>query len=248
VRRLEPEEALALWDDFPIDRQPRPIVLMGSAIGPGGLPMLEDKADVLRRAAVVSDVDMPPWLLAALQPDPPPHWEVEPVHVRSVRRVYPEFRTDRGHRPFPAYRIDLQGRALRPKGAVGPKFARAEFRSMNVLDPAVETSMWWPPGLDTSYRGGALRHLPGAAVLTDHGRTISLMVNGSLPSCTDVSVDAVLESRTAVLPVIKETPYDWVDAIPLVAVGRLVTIRLSEPLGARVLVQYDGVPLAVLPG
>lgn len=235
-----------MWDEFPVDRQPRPIVLMSYAIGPGGAAMLEDKADVLRHAAVVSDVEIPPWLLEALQPDPPPHWHVDPVEVRSVRRVYPEFRTDRGHRPLPAYRIDFKGSPFRPGHAPDPKSEGAGFPPMHVLDPEVEATLWWPAGLDSSYRGG-LRGLP-PAVLIDRGHTVRVIVHGSPPAYTDVRVRAVLETRTAVLLDIQHTTYDWVDVIPLVAVGRQVTATLTEPLGARVLLQADGLPIEVLPG
>ncbi|MGY4772853.1 hypothetical protein ACXC9Q_38600 (plasmid) [Kribbella sp. CWNU-51] len=241
---MEPAEALALWDDFPVDRQPRPIVLMSYAIGPGALPMVEDKVSVLHHAAVVSDVELPPGLLEALQPDPAPHWHLDPVRVRSVRRVYPEFRTDRGHRPLPAYRIELEGVATRR--SLEPKFKGSEFRSMLALDPAVEATTWWPAVFDSSYRGG-LRGLP-PAVLTDGGRTIRLIVHGSPPAYTDVQVSAVLESPTAVLLQIQSTPYDWVEVIPAVAVGRLVTATLTKPLGARVLLQADGIPISVVPG
>jgi hypothetical protein len=246
VRTLEPAEALALWDDFPIDRQPRPIVLMSSSIGPGALPMVEDRGAVLRHAAVVSDVDMPAWLLEALQPDPPPHWHVDPIQVRSVRRVYPEFRTDRGYRPLAAYRVEFKGSPYRPGHAPSPKHEGTGFSAMHALDPEVEATTWWPAGLDSSWRGG-LPDLP-PAVLTDHGRTVRMIVHGSPPAYTDVRVEAVLATRTAVLLEIKHTTYDWVEAVPLVAVGRLVTTTLAEPLGARVLLQADGIPVEVVRG
>lgn len=233
-----------MWDDFPVDRQPRPIVLMSYAIGPGALPMMEDKVSVLHDAPVVSDVELPPGVLEALQPDPTAHWSGDPVHVRSVRRVYPEFRTDRGHRPLPAYRIELAGVA--PRQALDPKFKGSAVRSMHALDPRVEATTWWPACLASSYRGG-LRHLP-PAVLIDGGRTVRLIVHGAPPAYTDVQVSAVLESRTAVLLQIQHTPYDWVEVIPAVAVGRLVTATLTKPLGARVLLQADGLPVSVLPG
>jgi hypothetical protein len=73
-------------------------------------------------------------------------------------------------------------------------------------------------------------------------------VTGSPPAYTDVRVAAVVESRTAVLLVIQATPRPGVQGIPLVAVGRLVIARLSKPLGARVLLQEDGIPIEVLPG
>jgi hypothetical protein len=241
---IEPEEALGLWADFPIDRRPRPIVLMSFSRGPGGAPTLEDKSSVLRHAAVVSDVEMPRWLLEALQPDRPPKGQVEPVRVRSVRKVHPEFRTDRGHRPLPAYRVEFEGPRYRPGRAPNPKAEGIGYPPMHALDPAVP--LWWPDRLSSEYRGGSSGLPP--AVLTGGGRTVRLMLHGSPPEYTDVWVDAVLESRTAVVIVVKERPRPGVTAIPAVAVGRLVVAQPAEPLADRVLLQADGIPIEVVPG
>lgn len=235
-----------MWDEFPVGRQPRPIVLMGSTIGPAGGPTVEDRTAILRNAPVVSDVAMPTWLLDALQPAYPEQQQARPVHVRSLRSVYPEFRTDRGNRPLPAYRIEFSGSRFRPGRAPNPKSEGAGFPPMYALDPQVEATTWWPPDLDSSYRGG-LRHLP-PAVLVDGERTVRVTVNGSPPAYTDMRVSDVLESRTAALLVIHETPRPGVEAIPLAAVGRLLIARLSKPLGARVLLQQDGIPIEVIPG
>jgi hypothetical protein len=243
MERLEPEAALGLWVAFPVDRQPRPIVLMSFSRGPGGAPMLEDKLSVLRNAPVISDVSMPPWLLDALQPDRKPHRQ-DPVRVRSVRRVYPEFRTDRGHRPLPAYRVEFVGPQFPPGKAPNPKAEGIGYPPMHALDPAVE--LWWPEGLSSEYRGG-LSGLP-PAVLTGDGRTVRLIVHGSPPEYTDLWVDAVHESRTAVVLVLGHRIRPGVTAIPAVAVGRLVAAKLTAPLADRVLLQADGIPIEVVPG
>jgi hypothetical protein len=244
MEHLEPAAALALWAAFPVDREPRPIVLMSFSRGPGGAPMIEDKTSVLRNAPVVSDVSMPQWLLEALQPDPNPHHQVEPVRVRAVRRVYPEFRTDRGHRPLPAYRVEFVGPQFRPGKAPNPKAEGRGYPPMHALDPAVE--LWWPDGLSSGYRGG-LSGLP-PAVLTGGGRTVRWMVHGSPPEYTDLWVDAVHESRTAVVLVLGGRVRPGVMAIPAVAVGRVVVAQLAAPLADRVLLQADGIPIEVVPG
>ena len=242
--RIEPRDALALWDDFPIDRRPRPIVLMSFSRGPGGAPTLEDRATVLRHAAVESDVDLPPGLLEALQPDPKPHWHVDPVRVRSVRRVYPEFRTDRGYRPLPAYRVEFVGPQYPPGKAPNPKAEGIGYPSMHALDAGLD--LWWPDRLSSDYRGG-LSGLP-PAVLVDRGRTVRWMVHGSPPEYTDMWVEAVHESPTAVLLVLGSSPRPGVTTIPLVAVGRVVTAKLAAPLADRALLQPDGIPIEVVPG
>jgi hypothetical protein len=47
---MQVDEALALWDEFPVRREPRLIVLMDAAIGPGRLPRIEDRQRVLVHA------------------------------------------------------------------------------------------------------------------------------------------------------------------------------------------------------
>lgn len=205
--------------------------------------MLEDKTSVLRNAPVVSDVSMPRWLLEALQPDYP-HQQVHPVRVRSVRRVYPEFRTDRGHRPLPAYRIEFVGPQYRPGKAPSPKAEGIGYPPMHVLDPAVD--LWWPEGLSSDYRGGTSGLPP--AVLTGGGRTVRWTVMGSPPEFTEVWVDAVHESRTAVVLVLGGRVRPGVTAIPAVAVGRLVVATLAAPLADRVLLQAEGIPIEVVAG
>ena len=64
-----------------------------------------------------------------------------------------------------------------------------------------------------------------AAVLTDRGRTVRMMVSAALPGYTELVVWAVHESRTAVL-----VEFEEVDLHP----------------GARVLLRADGLPVEVV--
>ncbi|MFK4085575.1 hypothetical protein ACI2LF_15805 [Kribbella sp. NPDC020789] len=216
------DEVLRTWDEFPVRRTPRPIVLMDLAIGPG-------QPHVLGTRPVVSDVDLPAGLLERLQP--PLSNNSEPARVSAVRRVWPEFRTDRGHRPLPAYRLQMDV----PGG--GPA-------SWLMLDEWTESRVWWPEGLSTRCRGG----LPGisASTVTDGGRTVRLLFQGPLASYAAVRVRAVHESATAVLVEVEEVPHRSGSPMPLAAVGRVVVARLQEPLGGRVLVGADGLPVEVL--
>lgn len=169
---------------------------------------------------------------------------MDPVRVRSVRRVHPEFRTDRGYRPLPAYRVEFVGPQFPPGKAPNPKAEGIGYPPMHVLDASID--LWWPSGLDPDYRGG-LSGLP-PAVLTDRGRTVRWMVHGSPPEYTDMWVEAVHESRTAVVLVLGSSRRPGVTAIPLVGYGRVVVATLAEPLADRVLLQADGIPIEVVPG
>ncbi|TDD43683.1 hypothetical protein E1263_41400 [Kribbella antibiotica] len=217
------EEALRLWDEFPVRRAPRPIVLMDCAIGRGRLSQREQ---VLGHRPVVSEVGLPPGILGRLQPKYPDG--SAPAVVTSVRRVWPEFRTDRGHRPLPAYRLEFAG-------ATG---------DLLLLDDSVVARTWWPEGLTGRWRGG----LPGmcASVVMDGGRSVRLLFQGALPSYSDVRVRAVHESRTAVLVEVEDLPHRPGSPMPLAAVGRVVMARLEQPLGARVLLVGEGVPVQVM--
>ncbi len=227
-----------MWDGFPVggEGRARAIVLMDCAVGAGGLPRVEHRERVLGRRPVVSEVELPAGVLERLQPALAGR-DAEPVRVVSVRRVSPEFRTDRGHRPLPAWRIEfaVAGRRTRVGGGAS---------ALLVLEPWSEERLWWPEGLSRRWLGGSPGLSPG--VVMDRGRTVRMVVSGPLPSYAEVRVRAVHESRTAVLVEIEEVPYRPGSPMPLAAVGRLVVFRLREALGARVLVQAGGVPVEVI--
>ena len=235
---MDVQAALGLWDGFPLGVGARPIVLMDSAIGPGRLPRVEDRERVLGGRPVVSEVELPAGVLERLQPEPGPRRDLEPVRVVGVRQVYPEFRTDRGHRPLPAWRVEFAVAERRTRVGGGSS-------TLLVLSDWAEERSWWPAGLSRRWLGGE----PGmsAAVLTDRGRTVRMVVGGALPGCTEVLVWAVHESRTAVLVEIEEVDLHPGAPMPLAMVGRPVAFRLREELGARVLVRADGVPIEVVP-
>jgi hypothetical protein len=208
---------------------------MDAAIGPGRLARIEDRARLLGARPVVSDVELPLGMLERLQPAHPD--DSEPVRVTRVQFVWPEFRTDRGHRPLPAYRLEFSERLPRTRVGRG-------FPALLALDESVASRVWWPERLSTRWRGG----LPGmtASTLMDGGRTIWLQFQGCLPSYAAVRVRAVHESATAVLVDIEEVPYRPGSPMPLAAIGRMVMMRLPRALGGRVLVHANGLPIEVM--
>lgn len=234
---MDVEETLGLWDGFPVGGGARPIVLMDAAIGPGRLPRVEDRERVMGGRPVVSEVELPVGVLERLQPERAPRGDPEPVRVVGVRQVYPEFRTDRGHRPLPAWRVEFAVAQRRTRVGGG-------YSALLVLDDWAEERLWWPAGLSRRWLGGE----PGmsAAVLTDRGRTVRMVVGGALPGCTEVLVWAVHESRTAVLVEIEEVDLHPGAPMPLALVGRPVAFRLQEALGARVLLRANGLPVEVV--
>ncbi|MET7284208.1 hypothetical protein ABZS29_38600 [Kribbella sp. NPDC005582] len=127
---MKVQEVLRLWDGFPVGAGARPIVLMDCAVGPGGLPRVEHREQVLRGRPVVSEVELPAGMLERLQPEHAAG-QAEPARVVAVRRVYPEFRTDRGHRPLPAWHLELEV----------PDHQRGAGR-LQVLDAWTEARLW----------------------------------------------------------------------------------------------------------
>ncbi|GAA1558688.1 hypothetical protein GCM10009789_10150 [Kribbella sancticallisti] len=226
---LEPDATLALWADFPVEARPRPIVLTSRTGGSGGGFASWEAKEAYSQAPMVSDVELPPGLMEVLRPYPKPHWQGEPIHVRSIRGVTREFGTDRGHRPLPAYELEIQY-------APGP---------VCLLDPEIDAITWWPPDLDLGIRG-LWTGLP--VVMTHNELTLSQVVIGSPPVYSDVRVTAVLETTTAVLVLTEETMHEGFDSVPLVAVDRPITAHLAAPLGNRVLINASGQPLTVLHG
>ena len=218
--------ALALWSEFPVNADPRPLVLLSPRSLSPRFRTGEAKLAYLK-GALVSQVDLPPGVLAALRPHPRARHQTSPITVLAVERVTHAFWTDRGLRPLPAYRVEIED-------ALDPAY---------VLDPEVGATAWWPAGLDLDLRwvGGS------PAVLESNGRTLVVPVIGALPEYSEVQVSAVLETRTAVLILTEETMHDGLQAVPLVAAERPLRVTLTEPLGARVLVQPYGQPLAVVP-
>ena len=226
-RPLEPEAALALWDDFPVDADPRPIVLTGP---PGRLPFFPTMENKLASAAapVVSEVKLPPGVLENLQPQTSPRWQGAPIRVLSAERVLADFPTDRGNRRLPAYSLEIEIENALGRGIV--------------LDPAIEATTWWPAALDPDIH----RFDNGfPAYLAPDGRSVEIVLFAGSRVHT-------LESPTAVL-ITEPEPYAppgpaAPEAVDLAGRGRPVTVHLSSPLGPRVLLAPTiAYPLTVLP-
>jgi hypothetical protein len=223
---VTPEEALDLWSEFPVDADPRPLVLTDATVRVPGFQTGEAKLAFLN-GAVRSEVELPPGVLARLRHHHPlVRRQDHALIVRSVEHTTAGFMTDRGPRELSAYRIDLEGALDR----------------LLVLDPETEATNWWPTGLDLSLR----EITAGPARLQKDEQTLELSTIGSPPEYSEARVSAVLESAEAVLVLTEETMHEHFDAIPAIAAERLVVARLTAPLGDRVLVHPSGRAVPVL--
>ena len=206
--------ALEKWAGFPVDREPRPIVLTGQS------PQEADRlaADPRWRAVfdgpAVPESELPPELLPAAR-----HYcrDVRTGRRRPLARIVRAdgpFATDRGLRELPAWMMF-------------PADRRWPFIA---LDPEFERRMTWSPG-ETN---------PGEheeCLLGADGRTLTYRFMGTPRAYADYPRAEVHETRTAVCVDPVEVATDPPDGIRLAyAEVREVVVRLAAPLGPRLLV------------
>jgi hypothetical protein len=158
-------------------------------------------------------------LLDVLRPKPPTE-AAAPLVLRSAAPTIAGFLTDRGTRLLAAWRVTMEG--------INEPFL--------VLDPDLYASAW-PRGWDPERSGYSTSH----ATLAADGRTVALHFAGSWAG--EYAAE-VYESRTAVvvLAVLDRMGFGFV---PASARPRTVTSQLAAPLGARVLVEPNGLPMQV---
>jgi hypothetical protein len=225
--------ALAARDDFPVDRDPRPIVFTAA------IPTWHDRAAAELRAsrvfeapAVAQSALTPEQLRAACDCCRDVN-TLEPGPLGRIVRARMPFTTDRGERRLPAW-IMLPDNRRRPFVALEPDFERA--------------MTWHPAGL---------RQPIGAEVstLAEDGRTLTFRFMAQPPAVADYPDAVVTETETAV----HVAPIErWVlpadHEYPSVAVEREVVVRLGAGLGNRVLINLGhgvgsdtfGSPLTVI--
>ncbi len=140
---------------FPAGRRPRPLILLSSAVQPGGFPDAQKKMAFLQ-GSIEAPPDFPAQLLQALRGHPRP-WEGSPLLLTSATLGEREFATDRGRKRLPAWCV----------------WAQDVPEPVWVLDPAASSQSWQPPGQESS-----AWHRQEAVLGTD-GRTLTLSFTGS---------------------------------------------------------------------
>jgi len=236
-RRLEEERewarwALEQWSGFPVEREPRPLVLVGSIARPeGGFHTGAAKLAFIR-GDIETTVPIPDEVLHSLRQrgsaGPPHRPDARSLRVTEAVRAYAEFLTDRGSRRLPAWRLHAEE-------AIGPIW---------VLAPDVER--WSRP--DPPTRAAPFPGSPHRAVGADaepDGMTLHFSFVGGPPLVTEYPSAEVIETReaVAVLPVTRDIGPPGPRALP--GHRREVVAKLAEPLGGRVLVDLDSSPVIV---
>lgn len=238
--RLEQERqwaswALGRWASFPVDQEPRPLVLIGAAANPeGGFRSGPAKLAFLR-GHVEPTVPLPAGLLDVLgagetrEASPGPRHNRGALLITGAAKEHAVFATDRGRRSLPAWRL------------AGPDLVG----SLWVLDPAIAATVWTPPedGPPPPFEGAP--HRAERATLGDDETTLRFAFIGGPPEYVQYPTAEVIDSDQAVvvLPVEHDTgPPGFRRAI---GYPREVAVTLNRPLGHRVLVDLDASPVMV---
>jgi hypothetical protein len=235
-------KALRLWADFPVDASPRPLVLAGpDIVDPAtGFPNGDDKeAYIYGRFELKTTLPAGPAIvngqpvisaaeaLAVLRSQG--HGEKPPkptsLMVTSAKLGTADFPTDRGVRSLPAWVF---------------RFAGVSNPAMVLAIPA--TDRWPRPGMPVGNGG------EGSVTISKDGSQVTLSFVGAAPGtgpCQAEYAADVSQSATAVSISPRELPGHGDGQENCDAVGHLrtVTATLKSPLGNRVVVNPQGVPL-----
>lgn len=234
--------ALRAWASYPVTARPRPVVLVDSPIlnPAGGFVDNADKVAYLSSTftvaaslpttpAVAGDVP----LISARSafdvlssPGAPKAHIGSRLTITAVRMSRAVFATDRGQQMLPAWAFTF-------RGVRHPAYVMA-------LSPSV----WWPkPGTAIGAAGRQMSaKVAGARVVL----SFTGPPNGTGPCDTEYATSAA-ESNTAVEVLLRELPNSRSDGVlcKIYQSPRTVAVTLSTPLGDRVLVTEQGVPIPV---
>jgi len=228
--------ALEQWSTFPVNRDPRPLVLVGPRIRTDqGFSSATAKIAFLT-GAIDGDASVPPAVLELLRAtDWSGTMSLEPARpvVRNARLSEAEFMTDRGRQMLPAWRLESDG-------VIG---------SIWVLDPESVRTEWRlpePPLRPAPFPG--IPHRAQAASIDPDDRHLDFRFVGRPENLADYRSAEVIESPTAVvvLPTMMyREPFGPHSIVSPVGRTRSVSVELGAPLGARVLVDLDARPVVV---
>jgi hypothetical protein len=215
--------AVARWEAFPVDRVPRPLVVLGeTAHARNGFRSQRAKR-AFHNGWIEPRVSVPDAVLETLgQQSGRP--EREPaIVITAAERCAVEQRTDRGPRWLPGWE-------LRSDQTLGP---------IVVLDPEVIAEAWAPP--EPGPPPPAVAE-PGHAPVRGEadGRSLTYRFMGALPNYEHYPSAEVIESPQAVAVVPQAEDIGPPGARIAPGFGHRITVTLEEPLGARVLVDLHG--------
>jgi hypothetical protein len=229
-----PQWAVEQWADFPVDKDPRPLVFTGPiAIPDNGFTTGQAKAAFLRGDIEVQGPGFESVLAILGNPgstEQHPGSIVGPLILTNGTKAETSFSTDRGTRVLPAWRFE--GTEL--------------LGVLWVVDPEVATKRWKPtePPKHPAPSGGRAHRSLRSRIEAD-GHTLHVEFTGANPEWVSYPRSEVIESdhAIAVIPV----GIDHGPPGPRLTIGyrREVVVQLRSRLGNRVLVNLDASPVVV---
>jgi len=229
--------ALRRWESFPVDRQPRPLVLIGPLTRFERGFRSGDAKLAFYYGDIEAAVPLPDGLLEILRGNgdgqravPGRRCWSNPLLITQASPDNAPFATDRGSRELPAWRLS------------GPEIDGAFW----VLDAMVAATRWEPPGPTPPKPFDGLPHRAASAVVESDDRTLHFTFTGAPPEYAEYPATEVIETGHAlvVLPVARSIGPPGFRAA--VGCARTVTARLARPLGERVVVDLDASPVMVV--
>lgn len=224
--------ALDRWSSFPVDEVPRPIVLAGPCIWSERDFEVEAQRTAFAHGVLRCIKPLPDEILQIAQvirkqAIPYGNEWIEPLDICSLTKGEADFLTDRGPRKLPAYRLG------------GHNFSGGIW----VLHPGVLSQAW---GVDDEHwheQTSAPASI-SAQVLHSAGLRlrVSYLENSNLGA---VPVDEIVESRQAVVLLLNVLNESATASDDMRGHRRELDVRLSEPLGNRVVVDQNGTPVVV---
>jgi hypothetical protein len=217
------DENDARWSEFPLDVKPRPLILLENRCRiEGGFASGRAKQAWSDGAIELGDAptQLRPYFPAQRDPDR----LQQALFVTAVAPESAPFRCDRGPRQLPALRLtisDVRGSCV-------------------ILDPDVD--VWWPAADE-----GGPRPI-GPATIDEDGMTLDIPAFGG--ALTEFHRAEFEEHRTYVVgrAITSTRPAPPGTAITMNGIVRMVSGRLQDPLGNRVLVTDKGQPMCVESG
>jgi hypothetical protein len=213
---------------FPVERVPRPLVLIGGDVQVAGGFRSNTAKLALVEGRIEAAVPVPEPVLHSLRRETGP----ESLRITTAVLGEREFLTDRGRRRLPAWRLEC----AELTGAIW------------VLAPDA-TALAWSPPEPAPPRPPGVRYDWITGCVSGDGRALRVSFTGGPENVVAYDRAEVVESDRAVAVVpVERFLVGPTTVIPAVGVGRAVDVRLAQPLGARVLVGLDARPAEVMLG
>jgi hypothetical protein len=225
--------AVARWEGFPAEAEPRPLVLLHEQVGADGGFATVDAKIAFYQGAVEAGDGVPDEAARRLRAEGVPMSRPPRALLQITAAVQSEteFATDRGPQRLQAWRVEAVD-------AIGPIW---------VLTEEERARCWLPPQTAGGEPVGP--HLLSAATVGPGGCQLVVSFVGGSERWFRYDAE-VVEAAAAVCVVRLALGTGQLPAgAPISAVGhgRQVTVTLTEPLDGRVLTNLDATPVPVLP-